>query len=753
MLNNTYQYDAFANITQIKNEAYPLANGMGGVYQSYFGYDTLNRLIGTGSEKEILDGENQPVQSTFIAPTTYQLKLKYNNTGGIVQKRQHHERDQNVVPENTYDNDYGYIGGSHRLEKVADTSSGAVEYFEYDLNGNTIGHTDMNGTKQMFWDEQERLRAFYNDNNGVYQYYTYDDKGERTIKYGLEAPSHLYQNGVPINIDELKLFEFKLYPNPYVTVSSTGQYTKHYFEGSKRFASRLKDGAVRFEDPAVLYTNREAGDKAPEKTADVKSDFEKYLEKSGLGDNVSVELKETPWSPDLYYLHGDHLGTATFVTNSQAEATQFFLNLPFGETMLEQTDGSYDNPFKFNAKELDDDTGLYYYGARYYNPRLSIWYGVDPLAVYNPVMETEFYGDGQHNGGVFYWGNLNPYIYTYQNPIKYIDPNGKQTLPSLLEDAMNYIHDTKIGRKIYRWEQRNMDDEKYKVILSATPLRGFVIVPQVFQGDFGGLTTNKIPVLTRKACGCFKAGTQIFTNDGYKNIEDIVKGDLVWAFDEKTENLRLQKVLNTFYRDFSQIFKIYINDEIIEATHEHPFFIGGKWLNVDELNVGDFVTLYDGSKKRINKIELTEGNFKVYNFEVEDYHSYYVGESKILVHNGNPCDYLPISLPKDQYGKQIKGEAQLNNALKDLTSGKPVEPRLNNLLNQTQYDVSRTRNPSATQRLFDGAMEYKVDVPGADDSYRILYKASFNSRTSKWEEHIGYTYDHYITIHEVKKKK
>jgi len=48
------------------------------------------------------------------------------------------------------------------------------------------------------------------------------------------------------------------------------------------------------------------------------------------------------------------------------------------------------------------------------------------LLHYNPVMESQFYGDGQHNDGVFYFGNLNPYIYTYQNPIKYIDPNGKQ---------------------------------------------------------------------------------------------------------------------------------------------------------------------------------------------------------------------------------------------------------------------------------------------------------------------------------------
>jgi RHS repeat-associated protein len=118
----------------------------------------------------------------------------------------------------------------------------------------------------------------------------------------------------------------------------------------------------------------------------------------------------------MYNLHTDHLGTASFVTDDNSETNQFFLNLPFGETMLEQMDRSYNNPYKFNAKELDEDIGLYYYGARYYDPRLSIWYGVDPLA--------EKYS------------SLSPYVYVADNPIKYIDPDGKEiVIPTTLDKS------------------------------------------------------------------------------------------------------------------------------------------------------------------------------------------------------------------------------------------------------------------------------------------------------------------------------
>lgn len=129
---------------------------------------------------------------------------------------------------------------------------------------------------------------------------------------------------------------------------------------------------------------------------------------------------------DRYWYHSDHLGSTSFVTGLDGEVNQNIEYFPSGETFVENHLNSYNTPYKFNAKELDDETGYYYYGARYYNPRVSLWLGTDALAGYDPIMNNEHYIDGQHNGGVTNSGNLNPYIYTYNNPIIYIDPNGKQ---------------------------------------------------------------------------------------------------------------------------------------------------------------------------------------------------------------------------------------------------------------------------------------------------------------------------------------
>ena len=101
--------------------------------------------------------------------------------------------------------------------------------------------------------------------------------------------------------------------------------------------------------------------------------------------------------------------------------------------------GTFSNVFKFNGKELDTETGLYYYGARYYNPRVSNWLSVDPIALWQPVQETEHYILGQHNGGYFNPQNMSVYGYTYQNPIVYVDPNGKQNYSTKLNAEIGRI--------------------------------------------------------------------------------------------------------------------------------------------------------------------------------------------------------------------------------------------------------------------------------------------------------------------------
>ena len=73
-------------------------------------------------------------------------------------------------------------------------------------------------------------------------------------------------------------------------------------------------------------------------------------------------------------------------------------------------DTYYRTPYKFNGKVLDEETGLYYYGARYYDPKISIWLSVDPLAEKGP--------------------QYSPYCYTFNNPINLTDPDGRWPDPT-----------------------------------------------------------------------------------------------------------------------------------------------------------------------------------------------------------------------------------------------------------------------------------------------------------------------------------
>ena len=130
-----------------------------------------------------------------------------------------------------------------------------------------------------------------------------------------------------------------------------------------------------------------------------------------------------------YYIHSDHLGSTLYVTTGDGDEYEYqqIEYTPFGEVFIEDRNNTWNTPYLFNAKELDEETGLYYYGARYYDPRLSLWLSVDPLSNYDPL-SYENYLDGEHNSGVYNPFNNSVYSYCYNNPVKLYEPNGKQVV-------------------------------------------------------------------------------------------------------------------------------------------------------------------------------------------------------------------------------------------------------------------------------------------------------------------------------------
>ncbi len=74
-----------------------------------------------------------------------------------------------------------------------------------------------------------------------------------------------------------------------------------------------------------------------------------------------------------FYYHPDHLGSSSYITNLDGEVMQHIEYVPLGEVFIEERNNTWNTPYLFNAKEFDEETGMYYYGARYYEPRLSLW--------------------------------------------------------------------------------------------------------------------------------------------------------------------------------------------------------------------------------------------------------------------------------------------------------------------------------------------------------------------------------------------
>jgi RHS repeat-associated protein len=408
MMDNVYGYDKVNNILSLKNNApIPSSNLMGGSSEYTYSYDDLYRLTtASGTFK----GSNETHR--------YSLDMSYNTVGGITEKNQVHERKGGSITswtqqkKTTYDLEYTYGND----QPHAPTHIGE-QTFTYDKNGNQTGWThDVSGQRRkILWDEENRMRSLYD--NGAAFHYIYDAAGERVLK-GRSKGQSIYVDAESKG-GSGNMSNFTVYVNPYIVLKSGG-YTKHYYIEGQRIVSKLGGGW----DNTGRGPLKAGGDKVnySDKKQKVQDGIVKNLKFLGMDGQVLTAGKSGKVPPGQingggstsssesfqYYYHPDHLGSTSYMTDASGEVYQHLEYFAFGETFVEEHSNTDRTPYLYNGKELDEETGLYYYGARYYDARVSVWLGVDPLAEKYP--------------------NTTPYAYTANNPISYVDPDGKKII-------------------------------------------------------------------------------------------------------------------------------------------------------------------------------------------------------------------------------------------------------------------------------------------------------------------------------------
>ena len=458
IMDNAYSYDAVSNVLGIKNNApLPQSGKAGGQMSHRYTYDPLYRLASATGTYRGTDNKS----------ASYTLSMGYDNMHRITSKKQHLSQT-GVQFDGTlnagYDLTYTYQKGDGKkfqLDNVRDINYRTEETptestninnghkYTYDANGNLVyintsrvkkdGKEDEKATEQKYkWDEENRLLAA--DENGFVSNYWYDADGERTVKTSGENEA-IYVNS-EFSGGNTGTARFSLYVSPYLVAGQGGKYTKHIYVGSQRIVSKLGDLASYGADPRrIPYAGNEADgltinykDKYNQQLQSIKDNYktfdlpyngkdnDDYVNGQGFCCNdgtpeaaqaramARTRAANGNFKPNddyekmQFYYHPDHLGSSSYITNLDGEVSQHIEYVPFGEVFIEERNNTWNTPYLFNAKEFDEETGLYYYGARYYESRVSLWMSTDPMEKNMPYSST--------------------YTYCHNNPINRIDENG-----------------------------------------------------------------------------------------------------------------------------------------------------------------------------------------------------------------------------------------------------------------------------------------------------------------------------------------
>ena len=394
--NMSYSFDRVGNVSGYTNDS-----GNYSTTQKY-SYDSLYQLVGAKGKTEYKPNWPYDYEDHHGYVSNYEQSWRFDNIGNMKSKysemidkphNQHSSSDLNYSFEYTYDPNY-----AHR------TISADNMFYTYDANGNIINERiDRQATKEelqhdvelaegiysldygialpnqpnvetkpysrsYIWNEKNQLKTSVE--NGFVVNYRYGEDGQRAVKSSAQGETLYFNNMWQMSTTPMGM-----------------RQTKHIFVGETRIATKnnwWKDSGT---------------------------EYERY---------------------NTYYFHSDHLGSAQLITDWRGEEYERIEYTPYGELWIEKVrDGFETINYRFTGKEMDSETGLYYFGARYLDPKYSRWLSTDPaLGDYIPQAPVNDEAKKANNslpgqGGLFNQVNFHLYHYAGNNPVKYVDPDGE----------------------------------------------------------------------------------------------------------------------------------------------------------------------------------------------------------------------------------------------------------------------------------------------------------------------------------------
>ena len=379
--------------------------------------------------------------------------------------------------------------------------------------------------------------------------------------------------------------------------------------------------------------------------AEITDDYELYFHHDARGEIVGFTYVSGNTEAEYFYrknLQGDVIGILDASGNSVAE----YAYDAWGQILEASGSMAEINPIRYRGYYFDRETGLYYLHSRYYDPEVGRFINADDAGTLGA------------NGEIL---SYNLFAYCLNNPVNRTDDGGN----------LSWLGKIAVGLAVIA---------VVAVVSVATAGTGTVLACAAAGALEGAITGAATGAVTGAAIGavshrittgswegagraalegaadgfmtgaisgavtgaltspyCFVAGTLVQTVDGPKPIEEIQPGDWVWAWDEETGEVALRPVMETYVNETDELVHVFVSGEEIITTPGHPFYSPVKgWTDAVHLRAGDILVLVNGEYVVVEKIqhELLESPIHVYNFNVAGFHTYYVTNAGLLVHNG-----------------------------------------------------------------------------------------------------------------------